>query len=437
MQGQNKKVLIISYYWPPAGGPGVQRFLKFSKHLRSFGWEPIIITPENGAYPYEDPSLLEDVPADLMVIKTPTLEPFEIYNKLQGKKGKSVPVGMGGIKDSTSIFQKLAKYVRANFFLPDARVGWNRYAYKAAAQVLMQGTIDAIITTGPPHSTHLVGKALRNRFNTPWIADFRDPWTKIYYNQFLPRTKRTEAKDLEMETSVLKTADIVTTVSKGMAEGLKDRAKDIAVIMNGFENEDIPDTSPSATDLFTIGYIGNYKPNQNLPALWQAIKELKAEEEGFDQLAKLKFTGIIDPFILQDIKDVGLEDQLILQDFVAHHEATKVMSNTNLLLLPIPQTDNNQYLLTGKIFEYLANKNAILSVGPIDGNAADILNDCKRDSMCKYEDVDAIKAHILKYYQLWKSDKMVFKHEGDDHMIYSRKALTEQLAVQLNKIAHD
>ena len=345
MRGQNKKVLIISYYWPPAGGPGVQRFLKFSKHLRSFGWEPIIITPENGAYPYEDPSLLEDVPADLMVIKTPTLEPFEIYNKLQGKKGKSVPVGMGGIKDSTSIFQKLAKYVRANFFLPDARVGWNRYAYKAAAQVLMQGTIDAIITTGPPHSTHLVGKALRNRFNTPWIADFRDPWTKIYYNQFLPRTKHTAAKDLEMETSVLKTADIVTTVSKGMAEGLKGRAKDIAVIMNGFENEDIPDTSPSATDLFTIGYIGNYKPNQNLPALWQAIKELKAEEEGFDQLAKLKFTGIIDPFILQDIKDVGLEDQLILQDFVAHHEATKVMSNTNLLLLPIPQTDNNQYLL--------------------------------------------------------------------------------------------
>lgn len=437
MPEPKNRVLIITYYWPPAGGPGVQRFLKFSKHLRSFDWEPIIITPENGAYPYEDPSLMADVGEDLKIIKTKTLEPFEIYNKLQGKKGKSVPVAMGGIKDSKSIFQKLAKYIRANFFLPDARVGWNRYAYKAAAKVIMQNKIDAIITTGPPHSTHLVGRALKRKFNIPWLADFRDPWTKIYYNKFLPRSKKTQAKDLALETSVLGSADIITTVSQGMAKDLKDRARDIAVILNGFENEDIPDTSPKKTDQFTIGYIGNFKPNQNLPSLWEAFKELSSESSEFANKAKLKFTGSIDAFILKDLKKVGLEKQLILQDFVPHHEATRIMSETCLLLLPIPEAKNNQYILTGKIFEYLANKNAILSIGPTDGNAAQILSECKRDKMCHYQDKAQIKAQIKHYFELWMKDQMVYKHRNDAHMIYSRKALTEQLAAELNKIKHD
>lgn len=207
--------------------------------------------------------------------------------------------------------------------------------------------------------------------------------------------------------------------------------------MNGFENEDIPDTSPKNAEHFSIGYIGNFKPNQNLPQLWAALKELKEELDGFEHKAKLKITGIIDPYILQDIKAEGLEEQLILQDFVPHHEATRIMSETSLLLLPIPQAENNQYLLTGKIFEYLANKNAILSVGPKDGNAAEILENCGRDPMCSYEDKDQIKAQIKKYYELWKTDQMVFKHDGDQHMIYSRRSLTEQLANELNKLVHD
>lgn len=437
MSQPRKKVLILSYYWPPAGGPGVQRFLKFSKYLRDFGWDPIIVTPENGAYPVTDETLLKDIPEGIQVVKTKTLEPFEIYNRLQGKKGKTVPVALGGIKDSTSLFQKFSKYVRANFFLPDARVGWNRYAFKAARKVIQQEKIDAIITTGPPHSTHLVGLSLKRKFKLPWLADFRDPWTKIYYYKFLNRSAKTEAKDLKMETSVLQTADVVTTVSHGMAADLMDRANLMEIIFNGFDEDDIPETKSIQTELFTVGYIGSLKPNQNTKALWNAFAELKEEIKDFAQFARLKFTGTIDPFIANDIKALGLEEQLILQGFVSHSEATKIMSGTNLLLLPIPETENNQYILTGKIFEYLANKNAILSIGPTDGNASEVLRNVGRDPMIAYQDKEQIKQQIRSYFEKWMQDKTVFKHEGDAHLIYSRKALTEQLAMQLNKISHD
>jgi glycosyltransferase involved in cell wall biosynthesis len=235
----------------------------------------------------------------------------------------------------------------------------------------------------------------------------------------------------------LQTADVVTTVSHGMAADLMDRANLMEVIFNGFDEDDIPETKSIQTELFTVGYIGSLKPNQNTKALWNAFAELKEEIKDFAQFARLKFTGTIDPFIANDIKALGLEEQLILQGFVSHSEATKIMSGTNLLLLPIPETENNQYILTGKIFEYLANKNAILSIGPTDGNASEVLRNVGRDPMIAYQDKEQIKQQIRSYFEKWMQDKTVFKHEGDAHLIYSRKALTEQLAKQLNKISYD
>ena len=181
-----RRVLILTYYWPPAGGPGVQRFLKFARYLREFGWEPVIITPADGAYPYRDESLEADVPEGIKVVRTGTREPFALYNRIIGKKGKEVPVAMTGFRDSTSLIQKLAKWVRANFFIPDARVGWKPFAIKAALNEIALGQVAGIISTGPPHSTHLAGLALKKKTGLPWIADFRDPWTTVYYNAFSP-----------------------------------------------------------------------------------------------------------------------------------------------------------------------------------------------------------------------------------------------------------
>jgi len=202
-----KKALIFTYYWPPSSGPGVQRFLKFCKFLPEFDWEPIVVTPANGSYPYTDDSLLKDVSEYVKVYKTKTLEPFAIFNMLQGKKGKSVPVALIGLQDSPSIFQKLSKYIRANCFIPDARVGWKKYAIKEGSRIIQNEKIDVIITTSPPHSTHLVGLELQKKHNIPWLADFRDPWTNIYFNRKLPRTARTKAKDKALEDKVVKHAD--------------------------------------------------------------------------------------------------------------------------------------------------------------------------------------------------------------------------------------
>lgn len=176
---KNKKVLIITYYWPPASGPGVQRFLKISKYLNDFGWKPIILTVKNGSYPSFDPSLENEIPEWVEVHKTKTFEPFTIYNRLTGSKGKNLGTGLIGLEGKQSFVKKLSIYIRANYFIPDARKGWYRYAVKEAKQLIQEKEIDAIITTGPPHSTHLIGKSLKEKFNLPWISDFRDPWVNI------------------------------------------------------------------------------------------------------------------------------------------------------------------------------------------------------------------------------------------------------------------
>ncbi|MBN4052021.1 glycosyltransferase, partial [Cytophagaceae bacterium AH-315-L13] len=308
MENSSQKVLIFTYYWPPASGPGVQRFLKFAKYFPENGWEPIVIAPKNGSYPYYDETLLNDIPSNVEIHHTKTLEPFTLYNFLRGAKGKSVPVAMTGIKDSSSPLQKISKYIRANYFIPDARIGWNKYAIKKANEIISNTEINAIITTGPPQSTHLIGLHLTKIHNLPWIADFRDPWTTVYYNKFLPRTESSKRKDKNLENTILQNADIVTTVSPGIKKEFEDRAKRAEVIYNGFDENDIYSGELTPTTKFKLAYIGNYKPNQDVEALWQAIKELKEEMSDFDRNFNLSFTGIVDPNIINKINDLGLAD---------------------------------------------------------------------------------------------------------------------------------
>jgi len=203
-----KKVLVITYYWPPASGPGVQRFLKFVKYFSSFGVHATILTVKNGSYPSVDASLLEDIPSEIITYKTKSIEPFAVYNMLRGKKGNSVEVGMGNIKNTTSLFGKISRYIRSNFFIPDARVGWNSYATKEAIRICKSDAIDTIITTGPPHSTHLIGMYLKKHVDgIKWIADLRDPWTSIYYEKYLKRSDKSATRNQELENRVLSMAD--------------------------------------------------------------------------------------------------------------------------------------------------------------------------------------------------------------------------------------
>lgn len=425
-----KKVLIITYYWPPGSGPGVQRFLKFSKYLRDFGWEPVILTVENGSYPSIDESLEKDVPDGLKVFKTKTFEPFQWYNMLKGKKGKSIGVGMVGMQEQ-NLMQKLALHIRANYFIPDARKLWKKYALKKAKSIIEEEHVDAIITTGPPHSAHLIGLDLKKQTRLPWIADMRDPWTTVFYNEFFPRTEATKRKDKALEDDVLTNADGVSVVSNGLKHEFSDRNNNISIIYNGFDETDIPLSIPQRNKRFTISYIGNFKPNQNVNALWEVLSDIKEQNSEFANDLELFITGNIDPFVVDAIHTNGLGKNLNLSPFVAHQEAVHRMMSADMLLFVIPKSERNKLIITGKLFEYLATGNSILGIGPVDGDASEVLNDLNRRPLSSYDDKQSIKKQLLADYQNWKNQKSN-RVEVLDIKRFSRKGLTEQLANKLN-----
>ncbi|HIA13282.1 MAG TPA: glycosyl transferase family 1 [Flavobacteriales bacterium] len=433
-----KKVLIITYYWPPAAGPGVQRFVKFCKYLPEFGWDPLILTVKSGSYPSIDESLGENLPSDLPVFRTKTFEPFQVYNRLRGEKGKEIPVSLIGIKEDKRLIQRLSLYIRANWFVPDARKGWRKYAVAEAIKLIKAHNPDVIITTGPPQSTHLIGLDLKRRCRLPWLADLRDPWTNVFYNKFFPRTESTKRKDKSMEDSVLKNADFVTVVSSGLKKEFEDRSKGISVIYNGFDEEDFVESQSTKQEKFTLEYIGNLKPNQNASGLWETISELLAENASFKVDFKLVLTGNIDKFIEADLtQKYGLGGNLDIKRFVPHREAVEVMKKAGMLLFIVPEADNNHLIITGKLFEYLASRSAILAIGPVDGDAAQLLAEANKSGMIDYSHKDELKRQLLGAYEAWKNvDAQQVNSDAADLSKFSRKSLTANLAEVLNKLAN-
>lgn len=427
-----KKVLIITYYWPPASGSGVQRFLKFSKYLRDFGWEPVILTVENGTYSAYDESLLNDIPNGVKVFKTKTFEPFGFYSMFSSKKGDKPTSSIGHQKEDTFL-QKLLIYIRANFFIPDARKGWYRFACKKAEEIIKKESIDTIITTGPPHSTHLIGQYLKEKTQLPWLADMRDPWTTVFYNAFFPRTKSTQKKDKHLEDLVLKSADIITVVSKGMNDEFKDRANNICTIYNGFDEDDFKTKESSRSSKFTITYTGNFFPSQNTETLWKCLKDLSTEDSSFKENLSLNFVGNIDKQIISSLNEYGLSKSLKIEDFLPHNNAIDRILNSSLLLLIIPNSERNHLIITGKLFEYLATSKPILSIGPI-GNASDVISESGNNKMIDYNDYDEMKRQILSAYTHWK-DNTASVSVNDKINAFSRKTLTGLLAEQLNSIS--
>ncbi len=429
-----KQVLIITYYWPPGSGPGVQRWLKMSGLLPEHGYMPTIITVRDGSYPNMDPSLLAEVHPDIEVIRTETREPFTLFNRLRGKKGKEVSVGLIGIKDSKSPIQQFAIWVRANFFIPDARKGWKPFALKAAREVIARKGIDTVITSGPPHSTHVVGKELKKKHGLRWIADFRDPWANIYYHDLMPISEHSLNKHRRQESDILSTADAVTVVSPGMKREFEDRAKKIAVIFNGYDEADF-DRSGTASEQgqFTLSYIGNLKPNQNVPVLWKVLSELLKENEAFARAFRLQLIGRKDEHIIAQLKKLIPAKNLQLVDYVAHHEAAQAMQDTSLLLFVIPKAENNELILTGKLFEYLASGTTMLSLGPVNGDAASILKESGRDAMIEYHDEHAIRKNILASFESFAHPDSGQHEVNDAVKAFSRKGQTDKLIQLIEK----
>ena len=371
-----KRVLIITYYWPPNGGAGVYRWLKLSKLLPEHGWQPVICTPENPEVVADDPGLEKDVRPDLEVIKRPISEPFNLYKRFTGRSTKEkVQVGFLNEKKQGGWKEDLALWVRSNFFIPDARRWWVRPTAHFLGTWLKQNPVDAIVTTGPPHSMHLIGLRLKRALGVKWIADFRDPWTDIDFYAQLKLTRWADAKHTRLEGEVLREADRVVCVSWQWAGDLERLgAKQVEVITNGYDPDDLPSPPEPVDEDFSLVHIGSLPPTRNAPELWAALKALCEEDPAFATKFKLRFVGPVDHTIADSVGQAGLGAHLELTGRVSHAEAMRHMQRARVLLLMVNDTPNLMGILPGKLFEYVSTGRPILGVGPPAGDVARVLD---------------------------------------------------------------
>lgn len=428
---EQKKILIITYYWPPAGGPGVQRWLKFAKYLPEFGWNPVIYTPENPSYPLLDESLMKDVPHHLEIVKTKIWEPYQLAEKLN-KSNKKFKAGQFDVGKNQSWKSKLSIWVRGNFFIPDARVFWVKPSIKFLEQYLKDNKIEVVVTSGPPHSLHMIGLGLKKKFpDLKWIADFRDPWTEISYYKHLKLTKSSDRKHRQLESAVFKNADITLATSYTDAENFRKAGANAVCITNGFDESDASATHNVTSEntqekVFTLSYIGVLEQLRNPENLWKVLNELVKENKEFADHFTLKFAGRIDDKILQSIENSNLKSHILNLGYISHDKAVEEMAQSDLLLITNFPNESSKGIIPGKIFEYLATGKQIISFGPDEADVSRILAETGAGKHFSYEDSKAVKDFILEKYELWKKGDLLENIQNIEQ--FSRKNLTKKLA---------
>lgn len=432
-----KRVLIITYYWPPSGGSGVQRWLKMSKYLPEYDWQPVIYTTENAEYPIIDPSLEKDVAPDLEVIRRPIVEPYTLYKKFLGiKKDETVKIGFIEEKEEKKGWRaNLSLWIRGNLFIPDARCGWVKPSVKYLKEYLKAHPVDAIISTGPPHSMHLIAMKLKEDLNIPWIADFRDPWTEIDYYKDLHLTRLADRKHHRLEQKVLTKADKVVTVAPDGARRLgRIGNRNVRVIYNGFDHDDDIKASVTPSEKFSITYLGVLPKAQNPENLWKALGELVKANDGFDNNLKINMIGQIDRTVMQSIEAQGLGKHVSYSSYIPHSEVSAMHCRSSLLLLLLlPDSEPRaKGLVTGKLFEYMASGRPILCIGPEDGDAAQILKETHAGQTVSFGNKEKMTEIIKGLYQRFLENDLP-NNTNTTIEQYSRKNMAEKYAKLLNQ----
>jgi|TARA_B110000971_G_scaffold181017_1_gene187679 glycosyltransferase involved in cell wall biosynthesis len=423
-----KKVLIITYYWPPAGGPGVQRWLKFVKYLPDFGIEPIVYCPENPNYPIVDASLVSDVSPNLTVLKTPIREPYKWAQLFSKSKTANLSKGLISNRKKQSIVEKLLLFVRGNFFIPDARVSWVRPSVSFLSDYITEHQIDTIITTGPPHSLHLIGLQLKQNHAIKWVADFRDPWTQIGYHKKLKLSYFAQKIHKKLETTVLQTADeIVVTSLKTKTIFSELTTTPITVLTNGFDFEIINDSTLDSK--FTVSHIGSLLEGRNPYILWKVLSDLIKDSDEFASVFQLNFIGSVSTGVMDAIRIYGLENYINNIGYVPHNEALEYQKKTQLLLLIEENSKETEYIIPGKLFEYMASKRPIIAIGPEVSDIEKILNQTRSGTYFRYDEAVALRTLLLEHFDAYQTQQLNVDSKGLE--AYSRKSLTQQLAQKL------
>lgn len=421
-----KKVLVITYYWPPAGGPGVQRWLHFARHLPEFGVEPLIYSPENPKYPIEDNSLLKEIPSGLRHFTLPIQEPLKW---LPQKKIRSISSGLIS-SEKPGWVEKLLLWVRGNFFIPDARVLWVRPSVRYLSNLLQKEGIDTVITTGPPHSLHLIGMKLKEIRGIHWIADFRDPWTSIGYHKKLRLGKRASARHKALEKMVVGRADHILTTSESTAAEFRQLStKPISVITNGYADHLTSEAAASLDKTFTLSHIGSLLTGRDPANLWKILGQLVSENEEFAKNFRLQLIGTVSQDVIDNIRAQGLDANLRLVPYVSHSKAIAFQRKSQLLLLIEIDSEETRGIIPGKVFEYMAARRPALAVGPEKWEAGKLIEETGCGHFFGYGDEKGLKTVLQSWFEDY-SQGGVAGHEADISR-YSRRQLTRRLVKTL------
>lgn len=429
-----KKVLVITYYWPPAGGIAVHRCLNFARNLRSFGWEPIIYTAKNAQYPYYDDGNIKLIPDGITVLSHKITEPFSLFKKITGRKknDSSNPVYARDKKvkwlDTFSIF------VRSNFFIPDARALWIRPSVRYLSKYLKNNPVDAIITDGPPHTNTMIGYHLSKKFEIPWLADFQDPWTQVDYYKMLILTRCADRKHHRMEQKVFENADKITIVSPTWARDLESiGASDVDVIYWGYDENDYKELSYTPDTKFSMIHTGLLGFDRNPQVLLKVLGDKVKEDVDFRNDFVLKLAGTVDYTVLSEIKKNGLEDNMDYVGSVSREQALIMTFSAQILLLLLNKADNVQGRIPGKLFEYLRSRRPVLCLGPSNTDVGHILQEADAGVMYNYDDYNSLKKYIDSNYSKYKTNSLEVRKGTFEN--YSIQKQVEKISVFLNQIS--
>ena len=419
-----KKILIVTYYWPPAGGPGVQRWLKFVKYLPDFGIEPHVYIPENPTYPLVDEKLVNEISKKAIVVKQKIKEPYALASIFSKGKAKKISSGIIPEKKKQSFIEKAMLWVRGNLFIPDARVLWVKPSVDFLKKYIIENHIETIITTGPPHSLHLIGLQLKKELTIHWITDFRDPWTTIGYHNKLKLSNWAAKKHKTLEKEVLNYCDeVVVTSPTTKKEFEVITSQPISVITNGYDVERV-EKKPMDVK-FTMAHIGSLLSERNPIALWEAINELIQENDSFANLFELKLIGAVSEDVLGSIKKYGIDSYSNHLGYVSHEEALQQQRCSQVLLLIEINSKETECIIPGKVFEYIVSERPIIAIGPKKADFASIIKETNTGKFFTYHEKEILKKHIYELFQLFLSKEL--KSHPIGLQKYSRKALTEEL----------
>ena len=430
MEPENKKVLIITYYWPPAGGPGVQRWLKFVKYLPKYGIQPIVYIPDNPTYPIIDNDLLKEVSDSAVILRSKIFEPYQLASFFSKNKTKKISSGIIPNTKKQSVLDKIFLWIRGNLFIPDARVFWVKPSVSYLEKYIVENNIETIITSGPPHSLHLIGLDLKKRLDVKWFADFRDPWTTIGYHKSLRLSNNAAVKHKQLEQEVMQTADeIIVTSKTTKTEFQAITDKPITVITNGYDTASVP--AQQLDTKFTLAHIGSFLSERNPQILWTALQELLIEIPSFKANLEIKLIGAISQEVLTSITEYALDSYLNNLGYVSHSEAIVHQKKSQVLLLIEIDSDDTRSIIPGKLFEYMVSGRPIIAIGPKNSDFAEIITETNSGVFFEYAEKEKLKQVIVTYYNQYLVGEL--KANGVGLQQYSRENLTKQLVQLLNK----